>query len=258
MALVARATAHDASRAAAHGGSRASVRPASRSEEKRSTRVSRAVASTSLSWAEGLVWIAKTNFGWIVGTLAGGILLGVAPATVAAYDSCRKRLRGDDEPFAAMFARAYRAEFWRANALLLPVVVVVLLAAGSMRLTTMASPLAWLVVVPVAAVSAAALALLVPLYVHYDLPLRRYPVAASRFVLANPGPALLMLLTLAGVAIATALLPGLLPFLSIGAWIHVSTALSLSFFASNDNRVAARDSIAAAGIAPSKPAKQSD
>ena len=210
----------------------------------RSSRISRAVATTSLNWAERLVWIAKTNLGWIVGTLAGGVLLGVAPATVAAYDACRKSLRGDDRPFAALFLRAYRAEFWRANALLLPTIAVSVLVAGSMRFALIVTTLAWLVVVPVAAVLAAALAFLVPLYVHYDLPHRRYPAVASRFVIANPGPALLMLLTLAGVAIATVLLPGLLPFLSIGAWIQLSTALSLSFFASNDDRVAARDAVA--------------
>lgn len=219
----------------------AAVRPSA----ARSGGLGRSIADTSLAWSEGLVWIAKVNLGWLIGTLVGGILLGVAPATVAAYASCRARLRGDDGPFVPMFSRKYRAEFWRANALLVPTFAVGLLVAAGMRviIATAGVP-AWLVVVPLAAVLSAALAFLVPLYVHYDLALHRYPVVASRFVLANSGPALLMLLTLAGIGIATALLPGLLPFFAIGAWIQASTALSLSFFASNDERVAARDSFA--------------
>jgi uncharacterized membrane protein YesL len=183
-----------------------------------------------------LCFVAALNLLWIGGTLLGGVLLGAAPATVAAHTLARRRLRGETVPAVREFWRAWRAEFRRANALLLPVGVVggllwlnwlhfgTSVALGGAILLAAAFTLAWY-------------AVLVPLYVHYDLPLTAYAATASRFVLANPGPMALLLVLAAGIVAVTAAVPGLLPFLAIGAWVHLDTALCLSFFHRNDERV---------------------
>ncbi|HWV50433.1 MAG TPA: DUF624 domain-containing protein, partial [Microbacterium sp.] len=44
---------------------------------------------------EWLWWVATVNLLWLVFTLAGGIVLGIAPASVAAAELTRRRLRGD-------------------------------------------------------------------------------------------------------------------------------------------------------------------
>jgi len=213
------------------------------------------VATKSLAFSEALVWMAQINAAWIAFTLLGGAVFGFAPATVAASVLCRRRLRGADDTtaddaalgapdadagFLRAFWRAYRAEFWRSNVVLLPVAVVCVLVASTMGFAITGAPgLLVLVVGAVALVCAGVLAFLPTMYVHYELPTLRYASTASRFVLANPGPALLLLLTAGGITLLTMMLPALLVFFSIGAWIQASTALCLSFFASNDERMSA-------------------
>lgn len=186
-------------------------------------------------------WLAVLNLLWIGFTLLGGVVLGAGPATVAAHALARRRLRGESFGAVRAFWGVWRAEFARANVLLLPVAVLAVLLwmdVVALGATPAAAVLEGLVVVA-AGLLAAVYAVLVPLYVHYELPLRSYPVVAARFVLAHPAAALLLLGTAAGIVLVTTTFPGLLPFLSVGTWIHLDTALCLSFFARNDERVAA-------------------
>lgn len=242
--------------AAGSGDSKAAASTASAAartgKTPRKVPLSSTVATKSLAFSEGIVWMAQLNAAWIAFTLLGGVVFGFAPATVAASALCRRRLRGAagtaapvddtdaDAPFLRAFWHAYRAEFWRANVVLLPVAIVCVLVASTLGFAVTGAP--GIVVLPVCAVAlvcAAVVAFLPTMYVHYELPTLRYASTASRFVLANPGPALLLLLTAGGITLLTTFLPALLVFFSIGAWIHASTALCLSFFASNDERMSA-------------------
>jgi uncharacterized membrane protein YesL len=198
---------------------------------------------------DGIVWIAKLNLLWLAFTALGGVVLGAAPATVAAHTLARRRLRGQEGAVVAAFASVWRSQFVAANALLLPVA----LLAGLLAINWLifgaapgagAAIVAGLVLVASALLAAIA-ALLVPLYVHYDLPLRSYPVMASRFLLANPAAGLLLLVSAVGIAAVTTFVPALALFFTIGAWIHLDTALCLSFFAANDERVTAADPVSA-------------
>lgn len=212
---------------------------------QRELRVQRPVGG----WAVGayhacdlICWIAVLNLLWVGFTLLGGVVLGAGPASVAAHALARRRIRGEHFSAVQAFWRVWRAEFVRANALLLPAgAVAVLLWLNWLRFGAADTPgdaaLAGLVLVA-AALTAAWYAVLVPLYVHYDLPLRSYPGVASRFVLANPAAAALLLVVAVGIGGVTTAVPGLLPFLGIGAWIHLDTALCLSLFHRNDERVA--------------------
>src|SRR5690625_3832993 len=70
---------------------------------------------------------------WLVGTLAGGVVAGWAPATMAAYDAAACAERG--EPI--RWRRAvtlWRSRFLRSQALLYPPVVLLLLAAQGLAL----------------------------------------------------------------------------------------------------------------------------
>jgi uncharacterized membrane protein YesL len=189
-------------------------------------------------------WVAALNLLWIAGTLLGGVVLGAAPATVAAHTLARRRIRGESVPAVRAFWRVWRAEFGRANVLLLPAGAVGgLLWLNWLHFSTAdggaegaAGTVVAGAVLLAAVLTLAWCAVLVPLYVHYDLPLSAYPVVASRFVLANPAPTALLLAVAAGVGAVTAAVPGLLPFLTVGAWVHLDTALCLSFFHRNDER----------------------
>ena len=51
---------------------------------------------------------------WVIGTLAGGVILGWAPATMAAADAARRAERGERITLRHA-ARVWRSTFWRSQ-----------------------------------------------------------------------------------------------------------------------------------------------
>ena len=187
-----------------------------------------------------LTWIAALNLAFWFFTLLGGIVFGVAPSAVAASTLVRRRSNGDIvRPLTAFWA-VYKAEFFRANALLLPVGLA-LAALGYSCLyfqggtDPLSGVLAGLAVV-LLAFSVAAAAVLVPLYCSYDLPLGSYLPAAVRLSLANPLMVVLNLAVIAGVLAVTWVLPGILPFFTVGLLSYLGTRLTVDFINRNEKR----------------------
>ncbi|NNC12762.1 DUF624 domain-containing protein [Planctomonas sp. JC2975] len=213
--------------------------PPRRSGAAARASVSKGVNTWVVAVAEFVTWIAKVNLAWIVLTLMGGIVLGFAPAAFAAVAMCRERLRSGHDPRLGEFFATWRRDFWRANAVLLPVAVVDALIVTAFTLALQASVLLAIVVGIVVLVAVLATVLLPVLYANYAISLTRYVPTATRFVLSNPVSMLLLALTCAAVVVASVLVPALVVFVSIGAWVQFSTALCLSFFHYNDERLAA-------------------
>jgi len=182
-----------------------------------------------------IVWCCGLNAAWLALSLAGGVVLGVGPATVTASILVRRRGRGDTVR-ARDFWATWRREFWPGNAVTAPVTAVVALLgydAGIWR----TGPL-WLVTVVALAVAIGAGSYVAPMYAFYRLPLRAYPVKALRFALARPVPTVLLLLVFAALSAATAVAPVLAVTVSVGAWLQVSTWLCVRFFTENEDRLA--------------------
>lgn len=190
--------------------------------------------------ADEVTWAAKLNLLWWLFTLLGLGVLGVGPATLAAYTLARRHARGESFPAFPAFLAAYRREFVRGTALLLAALGVSAFlltnyvwfaslgpAATVPRLATLAA-LAVLVVI---------LAYLLPMAVHYDLRAYAYLPKASLFALTRPAPSALLLLLFAAVAYATVTYPFLLLVLAVGGWIQLDTWLCLRFFAENEARL---------------------
>lgn len=206
--------------------------------------------SGSATWAlrlhaacDWVLWALTMNLLWIGFTLAGGIVLGASPAAVAATDLTRRRLRGELFPTLRGFAVVWRREFVRANAVVGPALLVATLLsvrAVSLILSGVVDA-ASVVVIAAAAFAVALTAVLVPLYAHYDLPPRRYVLVASQWLLRNLAHGVVLLATGVLIATASATVPGLIPFLSIGAWLCVSTALCIAFFIANDKALPAHE-----------------
>jgi uncharacterized membrane protein YesL len=202
---------------------------------------------TSTGWsirlygaADELVWTVKLHFLWVAFTLLGGVILGVGPATVAAYTLARRRISGESFHALPAFTAVYRREFVRGSLLVLPVLgaATVLFAnylyfsalgrAGTVpRLATFAALLALVVIS----------AYLLPMSVHYDLRARDCLAKASLVALTRPASSLLLLFVAVAVAYAANTFPFLGLVLGVGGWIQLNTWLCLRFFAENEARL---------------------
>ncbi|MFI6479367.1 YesL family protein [Nonomuraea sp. NPDC050663] len=181
-------------------------------------------------------WTARLNLLWLAFTLMGGIVLGIGPATVAAYGLARRHSQGKSTTVGD-FAGLFRKEFRSGSVLVLPIVAVVTLLIGYYEYFT--GPMRTLTGVGLILVAATA-SYLLPMYVHYDLRPRAYVPTASLFALTRPAATILLLFILTAVVFATASLPLLAPLFTVGAWIHLNTWLCLRFFAENEARLLAK------------------
>ena len=201
------------------------------------------VAARAWEFFDTLTWIATLNFAWIIFTLLGGVVFGFAPSTVTAVILVRRRVRGDIvHPFRE-YLTLYCGEFRRANLLLLPggLFIIALFYSWQYfsRGTDLLSGILAGLAVVLLGLCAALIAVLVPLYCSYQLPLGRYPATTVIFTLANPLLLVLTLGTIAGVLALSWFLPGIVPFFTVGLLIYLTARLSLDFIGRNENRLAA-------------------
>lgn len=188
--------------------------------------------------ASGAVWLAlQLQFLWLIGAAAGGVLLGWAPATVAASTLARDHERGEQHPAWRRFWTTWRAEFAGANlaaaplTLLAPVVAVNLLGSGDLHPAVASA--SWVG----AALLAGSLCWFGPLYAHYDLPRSRHALTTLQLVVGRPLPTLLMLLVTTALVGLTSWSTAVGVFVAVGAWIAACTHVALGTFAENEERL---------------------
>jgi uncharacterized membrane protein YesL len=193
--------------------------------------------------ADEVVWAAKLNLLWLVFTLAGGVILGIGPATVAAYTLARRRALGESFQCWPAFVAAYRREFGRGSLLVLPLAgVTVLLVTNYFYFASLGSAgTAFRLATSAAIVAVVAIgAYLLPMSVHYDLRTLRYFPKASLFALTRPAASVLLLFILAAIVFAAGTYPFLWLVIAVGGWIQLDTWLCLRFFAENEARLQAK------------------
>lgn len=192
--------------------------------------------------ADEVVWAIELTALWAVFTLAGGVVAGVGPATVAAYTVARRRASGEVFAGWSAFTAAFRRGFGRGSALVLPLAVVaVLLVTNYFSFASLGSAgtpgrLATLAALAALAVIAS---YLLPMLVHFDLRFRDCLPKASLFALTRPAPSVLLLFVLVAIGYTVAAYPFLV-VAAVGGWIQLNTWLCLRFFAENEARLRAR------------------
>ncbi|MGP4098032.1 YesL family protein [Nonomuraea sp. KM90] len=187
-----------------------------------------------------LIWAVRLNLIWLVFTLAGGVILGLGPATVAAYTLARRHARNETIQVWREFWLVYRREFVRASLLVLPAALVATVLVGNYLYFSALGPDmgALRIATFVALIALAGVGAYVgPLYAHYDLPLWAYWPKATQLALLRPASSALLLLALSAIAFATSVAPILAPMISFGAWIYLNTWLCLRFFQENEARL---------------------
>lgn len=185
-----------------------------------------------------LLWAARLNLLWIAFTLLGGVILGIGPATVAAYSVARRHATGESFHVWPAFAAVYRKEFARGSLLVLPLVAAGIVLAGDYLYFTAQGAAGLRVTTYTALVALAVVAAyLLPMYAHYDLrPLACLP-KASLFALTRPAASILLLFCLGAVTAAAVSFPVLALTVAVGGWIQLNTWLCLRFFAENEARL---------------------
>ncbi|MFD4960091.1 YesL family protein [Microbacterium sp. NPDC058389] len=180
-----------------------------------------------MAWLRIVAGLIVVNLLFVAGVIVGLVVLGLAPAALAAT-ACLTHMRdGELETgLVRVFVRTYRAEFWRANLIGLPFgAVAVLVALDTAVLPGLAGPVAaalagftW--VVGAAALLAFASALTVA--VRYD----EKPVAVLRYAavlpFTSPVMSLALLGTLAVIGVAFGLLPMLVPLVGFAVVLFVA------------------------------------
>ncbi|HEX2145586.1 MAG TPA: DUF624 domain-containing protein [Glycomyces sp.] len=192
-------------------------------------------------WFDAIAFVGLLNLLAIAFTLAGGIAFGWAPALAAAASCSRTRLRGDDQRLMRAFASQWRRQLVHANLLAAPSAAALMCLGVSLAALSGQFAPRWLeaALVAAAAVCLAHLVLVLTMDAHYDLRRVQCIRLAWAFIVRFPGAPLLLIATTALVIAITAFVPGLLPVVSIGVWVHLCTALCLSFYAANDRNLPA-------------------
>lgn len=192
--------------------------------------------------ADEVVWAAKLTLLWTAFTLAGGVLLGIGPATVAAYTVARRHALGESFPALSTFAAAFRREFGRGSALVLPLAgAAVLLVTNYLYFASMGSAATVPRLTTLVALVALAMiaAHLLPMVVHYDLRTRAYLPKASLFALTRPAASVLLLFVFLAIGYAVVAYP-VLAVVAVGGWIQLDMWLCLRLFAENEARLNAK------------------
>lgn len=190
-----------------------------------------------------VLWTVKLNAVWALFSLAGGILLGIGPATSAACELSRRRASGESFQLWPAFAGAFRRQFVRGSLLLIPPLAVAALLFGNYLYFMALGPVAS---VPRLVTFAALFALvpivsfLLPLSVHYDLRVRACLIKASLLAITRPASSVVLLFTFLAVVYVAQTFPFLGLVLAVGGWIRLDTWLCLRFFEENAARLQAK------------------
>ncbi|WP_101846274.1 YesL family protein [Halobacillus sp. Marseille-P3879] len=183
-------------------------------------------------------WIthfALLNLLWIVCTLLGGVVFGIAPSTIALYTVSRKAARGQtDFPLAKTFFKTFKKEFLRANGL-----AVILLFIGVvcfydlhffrqmegglydfMSTVALVCCLTFLIV----------MAYIFPVYVHYDLKVLQTIKQALLIGFLKPSNLLLMIITTVSMYYFFISFPGFIPIFGFTIFAHLNMWMALKCF----------------------------
>lgn len=185
-----------------------------------------------MQWLRVITTLVLVNVLFLLGALAGLVILGTMPAAVAAASVLRRNdllLGTAEDGVLRSFWATYRAEFWRANRAGIPFWIVgVLLAADFMVLPQLTGPISAALLVFTGALLLAAVvtfATTIALLSRYD----DGAAAVLRYALVLPPTSLAMsagvLVAVVAWALTVSVLPVLLPL--VGAAIPIAIVVRL-------------------------------
>ncbi|SEP82129.1 Uncharacterized membrane protein YesL [Virgibacillus subterraneus] len=185
-----------------------------------------------------LEWITRfayVNLLWIVFTLAGGIVLGIFPATVSLFAVIRKWLYGEaDIPVFKSFWNFYKKDFIKSN--LLGVFIsglVILIGIDFLFIEVNVNDLLRLTYLPLYIYMFLFLLFffyIFPAFVHYDLKLRKVIKNAFLVMLITPLHSLLIIVSLISIYFIMEAVPALVFIFGASFYAFITMWLCLNAF----------------------------
>ncbi|MBM7621213.1 putative membrane protein YesL [Bacillus tianshenii] len=180
---------------------------------------------------EWIMKLAYLNLLWILFTLAGVVVLGIFPATVATFTVARKWVQGEsDIPIFRTFFHSYKAEFWKSQ--ILGFITLIIGVALALYIYIFSSQTAMLAVILKSVafllffVYIWILVFVFPMFVHYKLDVYSYVKNTVFVTIMNPVPTLFCIFGMALFGLILGYLPGLIVVFGISApvfWITLHT-----------------------------------
>ncbi|WPZ16917.1 YesL family protein [Geobacillus subterraneus] len=185
---------------------------------------------------EWITRLAYINILWVLFTLTGLIIFGLAPATVALFTVVRKWLvfRDDDISVFKTFFQTYKKEFLRANRIGIVFMAIAYIlyidllyvahVPSSLQLPFLAVLLAIFIFYAVTLLYA------FPIYVHYELTFWQYMKYSFLIGMASPFMTLVMFASGGLLFIVSMYIPGLIPFFSVSLFSFIIMSCALRVF----------------------------
>ncbi|MDL4840305.1 YesL family protein [Aquibacillus rhizosphaerae] len=180
--------------------------------------------------AERISKFAYVNLLWIVFTLAGIILFGFFPATIALFTVIRKWVLNDyDVPVFKTFWNSYKQEFLKGNLVGLIIAMIgVIFYVNLSYMQVNKDTLLMLTHIPLYLVMFAislTLLYLIPVYVHYNVPFIQMFKNAFLIMFINPLNNLLLIISITITLYGMSFIPGVLFFFagSVTAYIIMTS-----------------------------------
>ncbi len=165
---------------------------------------------------------------WLLGTLTGGVVLGLGPATAAMFAVARKWAQGEiDAPVWLKFWHSYKMEFLQANVLTWIFILLGGFLFADLHIVHrqgIGGGIIGIIIYSAIILYTVTAIFLMPVFVHMKLRLYQYLVTALLVGLASPVSTLVLLLIITAVLFVV---HGMLPLLCISLWSYIVSKVSL-------------------------------
>jgi uncharacterized membrane protein YesL len=193
----------------------------------------------SYKLCEKIMLAAYLNVLWILFTAGGFIIFGVIPSTIGLFTVIRKMILYKDKDIRIFseYWKAVKKEFVKSNAMGFLLTIVTLLLWLNFQLLQNISGIPHLIFLSIICMAGMMWAVLllywIPVYIHFELPIRNVLSAAFLIGLSNPLYTILMIIGLSVLYMILLIVPGLFPFFSISISVFLIMQLALKAFERN-------------------------
>lgn len=193
-------------------------------------------------FTEWILRLALLNILWVLFTLAGGVILGLMPATAAMFSVARKWISDDaDIHVYQTFVKEYKSDFWRVNLFGYTLLFMSAIVFENINFYSAQQAFIWHLLnfafIGIAIMVAAMCMYAFPTFVTYRANNLRTIKLAMIAGLFNPGRTLLMLLITCAIILLGTMLPAVCMFFMGSTWAYLLTHNAIRVFSKVDYRM---------------------